>query len=136
MPEAYLLRLTIDPPHQWRGGLAGLLKPLTDGVIAALHTHNGPTDAVAERAAAVDPQLSAAEVARLLTEHRDVPLGAVRLVVPWGNSVQWHPADDQIVGLDARIVRTGESPRRVGRLDLVRRWSHDTSVPALPTGAA
>ena len=38
----------------------------------------------------------------------------------------------------ARVVPTplAESPRCVGRLDLLRRWSHDTSEPALPVGAA
>ena len=36
-------------------------------------------------------------------------------------------ADDQVVA---------EAPGRVRRLDLLRRWSHDTSEPALPAGAA
>ena len=107
VPETYLLRLTIDPPERWRGSLAGLLKPLTDGVVAAMHTHVGPTDVVAERSAAVDPRLSSAELASFLSEDRAVPLGAIRLVIPWGDTVQWNPADNHIVGLDARITRTG-----------------------------
>jgi hypothetical protein len=107
VPDAYLLRLTIDPPERWRGSLAGLLKPLTDGVVAAMQAHRGSTDVVAERSAAVDPRLSSAEFAHLLCEDRAVPLGVVRLVIPWGDTLQWHPADNPIVGLDARITRTG-----------------------------
>lgn len=72
-----------------------------------MHTHLGSTDTVADRLAAIDARLPAAEYARLLAEPRDVPLGAVLLVVPWGQAVQWHPADDHIVGLDARIIRSG-----------------------------
>jgi hypothetical protein len=49
-----------------------------------MHTHVGPTDVVAERSAAVDPRLSSAELAHLLSEDRAVPLGAVRLVIPRG----------------------------------------------------
>jgi hypothetical protein len=107
VPDAYLLRLIIDPPTAWRGSLAGLLKPLADGVIAALHTHEGPTETIAQRAGVVDPHLNATEFVHLLTETRAIPLGTVRLVVPWGTTLQWHPADDPIVGLDARITRTG-----------------------------
>jgi hypothetical protein len=107
VPDAYVLRLAIDPPAQWRGGLVGLLKPLTDGIVSAMHNHAGVTDVIADRAGVVVPHLSTDEFVRLLAEPRDVPLGDVRLLVPRGNGVQFHPADDQIVALDARIVDGG-----------------------------
>lgn len=108
-PEAYLLSISVNPPQQWRGALAGLLKPLADGIVSAMHAHTGPIDTVVPRAGAVDPTLAPAEFEHLLRQPRPVALGHVRLVVPWGNTLQWLPADDHIVGLEIRIT-DGEAP--------------------------
>lgn len=105
-PVAFLLRISVTPHAGWRGSLAGLLKPLADGVISAMHTHAGSTDDVLPRAAGIDPTLTPADFAQLLHVPRDSALGAVRLVTPWRRTVQWHPADDHIVGLDVRLDTT------------------------------
>lgn len=88
------------------GSLASLLKPLADGVVSAMHTHAGPTGDVLPRAASIDPTLTPAEFARLLHDPRDSALGAIRLVKSWGRTLQWHPADDHIVGVDVRLDTT------------------------------
>ncbi|WP_181778839.1 PGN_0703 family putative restriction endonuclease [Pseudonocardia pini] len=102
-PTAFAVRLTVSPPAGWRGRLIGLLKPLVDGVVSALHAHTGPIETVLDRAGGIDPSLSRSEFHELLTNPAVAPLGGVRLVVPWGQTLQWHPADDGIVVLDARL---------------------------------
>jgi len=104
------VRMTVSPPVGWRGSLVSLLKPMVDGLISALHVHTGSLDAVAERCATVDPALGLSEFERLLTAGES-PLGAVRLLIPWGDTLQWHPADDRIAVLDVRLAPTGPQHR-------------------------
>ena len=49
-PGPFALTLEITPPTGWRGSLITLLKPLADGVVSALHSHDGPLEAVLDRA--------------------------------------------------------------------------------------
>ena len=105
-PDAYALSITVAPPVHWRGNLSSLIKPLADGLVSALHSHTGPLDHVLERASAIDSTLTREEMEKLLTRSRTAPLGTVRLVVPWGTTVQWLPADDRIVALHVRITTT------------------------------
>ncbi|OLT18174.1 hypothetical protein BJF78_12050 [Pseudonocardia sp. CNS-139] len=112
VPGRLALRVTVAPPEGWRGSLAGLLKPLTDGLVAAVHAHEGPFDGLVERASAVDPDLTPGEFEALLQEPREAPLGRVRLVVRWGATLQWLPADDRIVALDVRLA-PGHAPGTV-----------------------
>lgn len=103
-PEAYALSITVSPPAGWRGSLSGLIKPLADGIVSALHTHAGPVDQIVDRASSIDPTLTAGELTALLARTGPAPLGAVRLLTPWGAGVQCRPADDGIVALDVRIT--------------------------------
>ena len=50
----------------------------------------------------------------------------------------WEEVRDQLVKTFPKVgpLMDAESPRRVRRLDLLRRWSHDTSVAAVPVGAS
>ena len=111
-PEAFALSITVSPPAGWRGSLSGLIKPLADGIVSALHNHAGPVDHIADRASSIDPTLTTGELTTLLTRTGRAPLGAVRLITPWGAGVQWQPADDGIVALDVRIA-TGIAPGTV-----------------------
>lgn len=104
-PERFVLRIAVSPPPGRRGGVIGLLKPLTDGVLAAMQTYDGAVDeAVLARVATVDPTLTADEFRDLLTQPADAPLGRGRLVVPRGGGVMWLPADDQIVALQLHLA--------------------------------
>jgi hypothetical protein len=109
VPERYVLRITVAPPTGWRGLLVNLLKPLTDGVVAALQTHDGAVDdIVLARAPVIDPALTPEEMLVLLTEHDRAPLGSGRLAVARASGVQFLPADDQIVALELRLTRYAE----------------------------
>lgn len=103
-PAAYALSITVSPPAGWRGSLSELIKPLTDGIVSALHSHAGPVDRIVDRASSIDPTLTAGELTALLAQSRPAPLGAVRLVTPRAAGVQWLPADDGIVALDVRMA--------------------------------
>lgn len=124
-PERFLLRIAVTPPLSWRGSLAGLLKPLADGLISAMHNHVGPTETVVPRASTIDPTLTTAEFAHLLRDARPCALGAVRLVIPWGATLQWHPADDHIVGLQLRIDTTASPGAVVAE-------AHDAAATGAP----
>jgi hypothetical protein len=104
VPDRLALRVSVSPPERWRGSLASLVKPLTDGLIAAMHAHEGPVDPVLGPAPTIDPDLTRDEFRALLLEPTRAPLGRVRLVVPWGTTLQWLPADDRIVALDIRLT--------------------------------
>ena len=73
-----------------------LFKPLFDGIIAAMHTHDGRhMDVVAPRLA---HRLETDErVIRDLLSRGEAILGARSVIHPWGNSIQWNPADDRLV---------------------------------------
>lgn len=104
-PERFVLRIQVSPPSAWRGGLIGLLKPLTDGVVAAMQAYDGVVDeALLARAATVDPTLTVEEFRDLLTRPAGAPLGRGRMVVPRGAGVMWLPADDQIVALELHLA--------------------------------
>lgn len=111
-PEAYALSITVSPPAGWRGSLSGLIKPLADGIVSALHNHVGSVDHIADRASSIDPTLTTGELTALLARTGPAPLGAVRLLTPRGAGVQWQPADDGIVALDVRIT-SGIAPGTV-----------------------
>ena len=105
VPERFVLRVQVAPPSGWRGRLIGLLKPLPDGVVAAMQAYDGAIDeAVLARVATVDPTLTVEEFRALLTQPADAPLGRGRLVVPRGAGVMWLPADDQIVALQLHLA--------------------------------
>jgi hypothetical protein len=100
VPDRYGLRIVVNPPASWRGSLATLLKPLADGLVSAMHAHRGPVDAITSRASTISPELDEAEFREHLTP-ACTPLGALRVVAPWRDVLQWLPADDHIVVLRA-----------------------------------
>jgi hypothetical protein len=77
--------------------LVSLIKPLIDGIISALHVHDGSKlDLVAKR---LSERLDAtpAVPAERLTNRAAAVLGERTLLRPFQNSVQWNPADDRLV---------------------------------------
>jgi hypothetical protein len=105
VPERLALRVLVGPPEGWRDSLASLLKPLIDGLVAAMHAHEGPVDSVLlGRAPTINRDLTRDEFRTLLVEPTTAPLGRVRLAVRWGATLQWLPADDRIVALDIRLT--------------------------------
>jgi hypothetical protein len=107
VPEHITVRMTIAPPPGWRGSLAGLLKPLVDGLLSAMQAHDGPVEPLLDRASAIDPSLTADELQALLAGPRPAPLGRGTLLVPRATGVMWLPADDRVVALEVRRVADG-----------------------------
>lgn len=75
--------------------IAGILKPVLDGIISAYHSHAG-SGGVAEAKRLEESGIGlAAMLQNQLLDRRWATLGARRLVKPFGASgVQWNPADD------------------------------------------
>ncbi|MDQ3642580.1 MAG: hypothetical protein M3450_14220, partial [Actinomycetota bacterium] len=118
------LDLTLHrPPGSGPPAMLGMIKVLVDGVVSALHRHDGSQlELLAERLSG-RLAVPADHVARLLTGNAAV-LGTRRLLWPYREFVQWNPADDAIASL-----RVGTMPSSTwllsGRLTkLAGRTSH------------
>lgn len=98
------LDLTLHrPPGDGPPAMVGMIKVLVDGVVSALHRHDGSqlellTERLSGRLA-----VSADHIARLLTGNAAV-LGTRNLLWPYRDFVQWNPADDAIVRLRVRTM--------------------------------
>jgi hypothetical protein len=114
--QPYSLQLTLAVPIGERSAPAKMIKPLVDGVIAALHFHDGTAlDELSGRVLVQVPTSSAERIAKLLTDERSAVLGQRRLLWPRGAGVQWNPADDLCLALELRVV-TGDKRELSGRL--------------------
>jgi hypothetical protein len=85
--------------------LIGLLKPMLDGIVAALHRDPTPDALAVSRVAAHLAVSSEAVDVNLDPSH--APLGQRRLLWPYRDGVQWNPADEMCVAchveLDERL---------------------------------
>ncbi|MCW8138120.1 MAG: hypothetical protein KIT58_04375 [Planctomycetota bacterium] len=102
------LDLELELPRNARLQIASSLKPLLDGVVCAFHTHDGTGDVrdLSERITrSLGGTADAEEVLQLLTTG-PCELGARALVRPWRDGVQWNPADDALVQVDVRVLRS------------------------------
>jgi hypothetical protein len=97
------IQLTVEIPPAGAPNLAAIVKPLVDGVIAALHVDEHPNGECVRRLA-IQAGTSESEIRQLLTENSAAVLGARRLVWLRANGVQWNPADDQLAAI--RLTRS------------------------------
>lgn len=107
------------PPTSSRPGLVSMVKAVVDGLVSALHTHDGSQlDVVAERLGA-RLKVPRERVADLLSANPAGVLGLRRLLWPFRDFVQWNPADDIIAWLRVRDApsRTWELSATVSTLD-------------------
>jgi hypothetical protein len=96
-PALFGLTVTIRAPQRSYLSPPALLKSLFDGILSALHSHNGQeVDVVSERLAR-KLNLPQGEVAGDLMSAEMQVLGARRLVWPFGGFIQWNPADDRCI---------------------------------------
>ncbi len=92
--EPFGLVLRVGVPPGARAAPAKLVKPLADGVIAALHVYSGGAlAAIAPRVQAQMPSLPVRQIAQLLSENSAGVLGSRNFVWPRGAGLQWSPAD-------------------------------------------
>ena len=123
------LDLTLHrPPGSGPPAMLGIVKVLVDGVVSALHRHDGSQlELVAER---LSGRLAVPtdHVAQLLTGDPAV-LGTRKLLWPYRQFVQWNPADDAIVRL-----RVATMPSSTWLLSGTRSPSLVTRVSRRPRG--
>ncbi len=116
----FALDLELRVPAAWGPAVISIVKPLVDGLISALHTHDGSDEAlVVERLAGQLEERGAVVRARLADRGRAV-LGVRRLLWPWRDGVQWNPADDRCRAARIRVARgTGDGFRLSGALVVI-----------------
>jgi len=96
--ERFGLRVRLGPTSR---GLIGLLKPMLDGIVAALHRNTGPDALAVSRVAAylaVSP-----EAVEVNLDPSHAPLGERRLLWPFQDGVQWNPADELCVACHVEV---------------------------------
>lgn len=102
--ERFALRLRLRAPQNV-GSAAAVVKLLVDGVVSSLHDHDGSfADGLAKR---IGSQVgrSPIEIAELLRQQRDAPLGIKQLVRSRASGVQWAPDDACCVACELIIDR-------------------------------
>jgi hypothetical protein len=132
------LTVEVEAPKQSPLRLPSMLKALLDGIVCSFHRHDGTGDVpqlAARVASKVKGKASAEEITSLLASGPS-ELGPRRLLQPFGASVQWNPADDALVLIDARMTRVDSGPPRCrARLVEVDPQPEPSSSPEEPQGA-
>jgi hypothetical protein len=92
--RSFALRVRVDVPDSAVVAPALLLKPLFDGILSALHSHDGT--AAAQVVARLAGRLGAdpAQIHAYLHDGRGAILGRRRLVYLRAAGLQWNPRDD------------------------------------------
>lgn len=91
------LALTIHAPNGSVLNLAAVVKPFFDGVVASFHQHDDAGDKEVSRRLALSLGVDLDEIHAALQDRERNILGTRRLLWPWGDYVQWNPADDSCV---------------------------------------
>ncbi len=102
------INVSVEVPSRARFSLSSALKGLLDGIVCSFHRHDGSgdLDLMTARVAAKLGTPSLAGEVRLLLLSGSCELGVRRLLHSWGESVQWNPADDGLVWIDASLRRS------------------------------
>lgn len=103
LPHHLALDVTVGGAHPLATP-SRVVKPLVDGLLAALHRYSGPKmDAVVARM-----RLTSPTEARAWLVNQDMPfLGDRNFVWPWRSSLQWSPADERLTEISLRVSREG-----------------------------
>lgn len=95
-------RVEIEVPRSAAAHPVGILKPVLDGLVTALHVHDGSSMELVGPRLAARLGITESEVGTLLMDGSRAPLGERRLVWPFRDGVQMNPADDLLV--EASVV--------------------------------
>lgn len=112
---AYGLELTLTRAAHARSAPVGLLKPLIDGVVAGLESHNGQDLETVSAVLAARLGIEGEIVSAHLMDHSRAWLGIRRLLHPRAGGVQWAPGDDACVSATLRVKHGTEA---IDRLDV------------------
>ncbi len=105
-PLRYGLQVQLDVPRGARVSLPGIVKTLFDGIISALHYHDGTDEAELSRRVAAITGAQADDVRALLREKTSAVLGGRKLLYRFRESVQWNPQDDLCLVGELRLNET------------------------------
>jgi len=108
-PPQYGVEIILQSPQTVAVNLAGVVKPLMDGVLSAFHLHDGSNMAEVTRRVSKALGTSGQAVAKMLGDEAGAVLGETCLVRIRSSGVQWCPADDGCVlgEIDLKTVTAG-----------------------------
>lgn len=92
--DVFGLDLRINVPTWTNINVAGIIKPLLDGIVSAFHVHDGSDITFLSKCVAGRTGKDQRNIADLLVDPRLAILGRRKLLHRWGDSIQWNPADD------------------------------------------
>lgn len=102
-PLTYGLRVRVSRGARGSRNAAAIVKPLIDGVVAALHTHDGSDLGVVASRVAREIDEDDTKIAELLMSEDQLVLGRRRLLWPRAAGVQWNPGDDACVAAEILV---------------------------------
>jgi len=114
----FALRLELTAPFG-TASAAALIKIIVDGFVSSLHNHDGSfTNELAQR---ISTQIGqpADQIAHLLRDRRDAPLGTKTLVHRRASGVQWAPNDARCVACQLVVTRGAAATSLRGDLHAV-----------------
>lgn len=114
-PKLFGVELVLQVPNGLALNLTAVAKPLLDGLLSALHVHDGGD--LLELATRLGSRLGQMpdETARLLMDDSFSVLGPRRLLHRFGEGLKWNPADDGLVAVGIR-VEPGDGWKMTGKL--------------------
>ncbi|MGE0569850.1 MAG: hypothetical protein AB7H85_11950 [Dehalococcoidia bacterium] len=112
--EKFSLRVALEiGASHFRPTVVPLLKPVLDGLVTALHSHDGrDLDQICARLSTRLPIL-ANEVSALLVHNPATLLGTRRLVWPFRDGLQLNPADDRLAAAEFAVTLSGDGETRI-----------------------
>lgn len=108
-PSQYGIHLQLDVPYGTRVRLPEIVKPLFDGVISALHYHDGTDESELSHRVAASIGTQAQEVNVLLQVQTATILGRRKLLHRFRDNVQWNPQDDSCFVGQLQVNETGRA---------------------------
>ncbi len=110
-PGRFALDLLLRTPPGAAAQPAAVLKPLVDGVVAALHVHDGTQRVEVVRRLSAQLGEQPATVERLLHVSDRGILGARRLLWTRGDGLQWNPRDGDCVSCTLHRQEAADATR-------------------------
>lgn len=109
----YALELTLELGPGERTRPADIVKPLVDGLVAGLHSHDGRDLKLLASRLAVRMGVPEAHVVERLMDPSRAWLGTRRLLWPRADGLQWNPGDDGCVSATLRLRHGGPAGWRL-----------------------
>lgn len=107
IPTYFGLKLIIHSEISVQRKLIPILKPMLDGIVAALQAHDG-SNPVFAKSPAERLGITESDIWEMLMDDKMAMLGKTSLLV-MRNGVQWNPSDDRLVRVEIALAKDGLS---------------------------